>query len=117
MATSGFRFQRGVPTAPAGFVDAKLIETYRVVGGQGEVGNHEAMRPASRPMFGFKSTPTTRSSIRVSIQTLSRSLRRSQRRQHDATSSTKGRAPVGDRRHPPPAHNALVVDAATVFRE
>jgi hypothetical protein len=32
--TSGFRFQRGVPKAPAGFVDAKVIETYRIIGGK-----------------------------------------------------------------------------------
>jgi hypothetical protein len=34
MATSGFRFQRGVPRAPGGYVDAKVIETYRVIGGK-----------------------------------------------------------------------------------
>jgi hypothetical protein len=34
IVTSGFRFQRGVPKAPAGFVDAKVIETYRIIGGK-----------------------------------------------------------------------------------
>lgn len=34
MAKSGFRFQRGVPHAPAGYVNAEVIETYRIVGGK-----------------------------------------------------------------------------------
>jgi len=32
LSTSGFHLQRGVPRAPAGFVDARVIQTYRIVG-------------------------------------------------------------------------------------
>lgn len=34
MLTSGFRLQRGLPTAPSGFVNTKVIETYRIIGGK-----------------------------------------------------------------------------------